>query len=123
MAKMAAFRLNQGVNVLAAAAAIASLDDPRHLERERLRNGEVRAFTRGFFERKGYEVAASHTNFMMVSIRRPIEEFRKVCADRGVAIGRPFPPLTTHARISMGTMEEMRQATRVFDEVLSTTGS
>jgi histidinol-phosphate/aromatic aminotransferase/cobyric acid decarboxylase-like protein len=34
-------------------------------------------------------------------------------------VGRPFPPLTTHARISIGTMEEMRQAAGVFREVLA----
>jgi histidinol-phosphate/aromatic aminotransferase/cobyric acid decarboxylase-like protein len=34
-------------------------------------------------------------------------------------VGRPFPPLEkTHARISLGTMEEMKKATAVFRNVL-----
>jgi hypothetical protein len=37
---------------------------------------------------------------------------------RGVAVGRLFPPLATHARISIGTMDEMRTAMAVAAEVL-----
>jgi len=36
-----------------------------------------------------------------------------------VLVGRPFPPLATHARVSIGTMDEMRAATEVFARVLS----
>jgi histidinol-phosphate/aromatic aminotransferase/cobyric acid decarboxylase-like protein len=54
----------------------------------------------------------------MVGIRRPIAEFKDACAKRGVAVGRPFPPLNEHARISIGTMDEMRRAVSAFDGVL-----
>jgi histidinol-phosphate/aromatic aminotransferase/cobyric acid decarboxylase-like protein len=37
-----------------------------------------------------------------------------------VLVGRPFPPLTTHARISIGTADEMRRATEIFKRVLVT---
>ena len=34
-------------------------------------------------------------------------------------VGRDFPPFeNTHARISLGTMEEMKKATAVFRSVL-----
>lgn len=123
VAGIAAFRLASSVNVLGAAAAIASLGDRKHLEKEARRNREARAFTRGWFERAGYQVADSHTNFVMVAIRRPSVDFRKACADRGVAVGRPFPPLTTHARISIGTMDEMKRAVDVFADVLAATAT
>jgi hypothetical protein len=35
-----------------------------------------------------------------------------------VLVGRPFPPMTTHCRISIGTIEEMRKAVAVFGDVL-----
>ena len=55
----------------------------------------------------GYETIPSDANFFMVHVRRPvqplIEEFRK----KGVLVGRPFPPLTEHLRVSVGTADEM----------------
>ena len=40
-------------------------------------------------------------------------------ADLGV-FGRAFPPLWTHCRISIGTMDQMQRAVKIFDKVLST---
>lgn len=118
IAAMQRFSMPMAVNGLGAAAALATLDDAAHLERERKLNREAREFTSRWFEARGCAVAPSATNFVMAAIRRPIEGFRKACAERGVAVGRPFPPLTEHARISIGTMEEMRRAVQVFGEVL-----
>ena len=65
----------------------------------------------------GYETLPSETNFFMVSIGREvvpvIEEFRK----KGVAVGRPFPPMTTHMRVSIGTAEEMDRFMKAFKEI------
>jgi histidinol-phosphate/aromatic aminotransferase/cobyric acid decarboxylase-like protein len=36
-----------------------------------------------------------------------------------VRIGRPFPPLDTYARISIGTMAEMSTAVGVFKDALA----
>jgi histidinol-phosphate aminotransferase len=66
----------------------------------------------------GYEVLPTETNFFMVAIRREvqpvIEEFRK----RGVAVGRPFPPMTQHMRVSVGTEDEMARFIGAFKEIL-----
>jgi len=42
-----------------------------------------------------------------------IEEFRK----KGVAVGRPFPPMTTHMRVSIGTADEMARFMTAFKEI------
>jgi histidinol-phosphate aminotransferase len=118
IAAMATFSLPLAVGVPGAAAALASLGGDGHVARERKLNREARAFTQSFFQRAGFAVARSETNFVMVDIRRPIDEFKKACEARGVAVGRPFPPLTQHARISIGTAEEMRRAVSVFADVL-----
>jgi histidinol-phosphate aminotransferase len=64
-----------------------------------------------------YETLPSETNFFMVSIGREvvpvIEEFRK----KGVAVGRPFPPMTTHMRVSIGTADEMARFMTAFKEI------
>jgi histidinol-phosphate/aromatic aminotransferase/cobyric acid decarboxylase-like protein len=46
--------------------------------------------------------------------------FREACAEQGVIVGRDFPPLEdAWARISVGTMDDMRRAVAVFDMVLT----
>jgi histidinol-phosphate aminotransferase len=112
-------RLPSSVNVLGATAALASLNDTAHIDRERALNHSVKEFTRSFFEKAGYRVVPSHTNFVMVDIRRDSKQFQDACKKRDILVGRPFPPLTTLARVSLGTMDEMRRATDVFKSVLS----
>jgi histidinol-phosphate aminotransferase len=112
------------VNVLTAAAGIAALNDKAHMDRERQENTRIRDFTISSFKEMGYEVADSQTNFVFVNIRRPAKEFREACAKHGVLVGRDFPPLEkTHARISLGTWEEMQTAMDVFRKVLATTST
>ncbi len=113
--RMAPHLIPNNVNQLVGAAAVASLKLPAsHLARERERNVQTRRFAMEFFLSRGYTVADSRANFIMVNIRRELQGFRDGCRDHGVLVGRPFPPLTTWARISIGTMEEMRAATAVF---------
>ena len=80
----------------------------------------ARAFTLRAFERMGYAPAASQTNFVMVDVRRDAKQFREACKREGVLIGRRFPPLDTYARVTVGTMDEMRRATEVFRRLLAT---
>lgn len=116
--RLEAFRLGSGVNALAAAAAMASVGDRAHIAEEQRRNREARAFTRAFFEQAGYTVGPSDTNFLMIDLRRDPQPVRAACAASGVAVGRPFPPLTNWLRVSIGTREEMERATVVFRRAL-----
>jgi histidinol-phosphate aminotransferase len=102
------------------AAAVNALKDQAHIDRERARNTEVRAFTMHFFESQGFKAAASQANFLFVDVGRPAKEFRDACRQHNVLVARDFPPLEkTHARVSIGTMEEMQRATEVFRRVLA----
>jgi histidinol-phosphate aminotransferase len=112
-------RLPNNLNVLAAASAIATLPDQAHIDRERQLNRDAREFTRKAFEGMGYKPGVSNTNFIMVPIGRESKAFKEACAKQGILVGRAFPPLTTHARISIGTMDEMKKAVDVFRQVLS----
>jgi histidinol-phosphate aminotransferase len=116
---MARHQLGIGVNVLGASAARAALADRGLVARERRLNHEARAYTRRFFESAGYRVAPSEANFLMADIRRDVKAFQAACRERDVLVGRPFPPLATHARVSIGTMDEMRAAVDVFRRVLA----
>ena len=112
------YRLNNA-NVLGAYAAIAALGAPARISEQQRLNREALQLTRGHFERLGYRLGPSEGNFLFFDIRRDVAEFKESCLKLGVAVGRPFPPFSTHVRISMGTLDEMRKALPVFDEVLA----
>ncbi|MPY90496.1 MAG: aminotransferase class I/II-fold pyridoxal phosphate-dependent enzyme [Luteitalea sp.] len=108
-----------GLSNASAAASLASLGDQEHLARQRALNREARAFTRQACEGAGYRVLASEANFLMVDLGRDAATVQAMCREAGVAIARPFPPLRTHARISIGTMDEMRRAMEIMLPILA----
>jgi histidinol-phosphate aminotransferase len=96
-------------------AALADREGEARIRRDtlRLRKQAVVELTR-----MGYECIPSETNFFMVNLGRPmqpmVEEFRK----KGVLVGRPFPPLTQHLRVSIGKPDEMQRFMVAFREIL-----
>ena len=113
-----ALTVNIAVPTLAGAAV--ALREPEREAEERARNTAARAYTVEFFEGLGYDVMPSETNFIFVDIRRPAADFRAACREHGVGVGRDFRPMEqTHARISIGTLDEMERACGVFEQVLA----
>jgi len=108
------------LNVLAMNAGIAAINqDASFIAAERARNKDVRDFTMKWFADRDMKPTDSQANFMFVNIGRPVKAFRDACRAKGVLVARDFPPFEkTHCRISYGTMEEMKKAVAVFDEVL-----
>jgi histidinol-phosphate aminotransferase len=116
---LARLKMPYNISVFGIAAAIASLNDVKHMEAERARNTAARDFTVKVFEELGCKATASQANFIFVDVGRPAREFRDACANQWVAVGRDFPPFEhNHVRVSIGTMEEMKRATQVFREVM-----
>ncbi|HEV8355482.1 MAG TPA: aminotransferase class I/II-fold pyridoxal phosphate-dependent enzyme [Gemmatimonadales bacterium] len=79
---------------------------------------ELRGKTTAALQALGYTVVPSDANFFMVHLRRPVQpvvdEFRK----KGVLVGRPFPALPEHLRISVGTADEMGRFMTAFKEIM-----
>jgi histidinol-phosphate aminotransferase len=112
-------KMPYNISVFGIAAAMAALNDAKHIDAERERNTKVRAFTLKALGELGCKSADSQGNFLFVDVGRPAKDFREACAKQGVVIGRDFPPFEkTHVRISIGTMEEMQKAATVFRNVL-----
>jgi histidinol-phosphate aminotransferase len=118
LAKIKAWTLGSNISQLTLVAANAALQDSEHIANEVKRNREVKAFTRKFFADNGFTMTSGDANFMMVDIRQDATIFKKAALKKGIAIGRAFPPLTTQARITFGTMPEMKKAVGVFRELL-----
>lgn len=116
---LARLALPFNISVLGVVAAITALADPQHMAAERDRNTAARAFTQKALEELGCKCTVSQTNFLFADVGRSAAEFRSGCAAQGIQVGRDFPPFEgSHARISIGTMEEMQKAVAVFREVL-----
>jgi histidinol-phosphate aminotransferase len=111
-------RLAIGVNRMGAVAALASLGLKSHIEREHAKNKDAREWTQRELASFGYPSVPSHTNFIMVDVRQDAKAFREACKAQNVLVGRPFPPLNTYARVSIGTMDDMHRAMDVFRHIL-----
>ncbi|MFP5380388.1 MAG: pyridoxal phosphate-dependent aminotransferase, partial [Vicinamibacteria bacterium] len=116
------YRMPFSIGLPNIAAAVTALGNQAHITSEKNRNTAVRDFTTKAFQEMGYASTASQTNFIFVNLKSPAAAFRDACREHGVLVGRDFPPYEkTHARISMGTMEEMQRAVQVFRKVLGNT--
>jgi histidinol-phosphate aminotransferase len=103
----------------AATAAISQDKDGSFTLNERNRNKAVRDMAVKWFADRGMKPTDCQANFMFVDIGTPARAFRDACRTKGVIVARDFPPFEkTHARITLGTMEEMTKAVQVFGEVL-----
>jgi histidinol-phosphate aminotransferase len=106
------------VNACVRWGAAAALADKANEDKVRRVTLELRKKTVADLRTLGYESIPSETNFFMVHLKRPIvpviEEFRK----KGVLVGRPFPPLNEHLRVSIGTPDEMARFMVAFREIL-----
>jgi len=103
-----------------AAATVAIAQDASFTTNERNRNKAVRDMVTKWFNDRGMKPTDCQANFMFVNIGTPAKAFREACRAKGVMVARDFPPFEkTHARISLGTMEEMQKAVQVFGEILA----
>jgi histidinol-phosphate aminotransferase len=119
LAKMASWLLGSNTSQLGLIAATAAISDAQHIALEQKRNRAARAYTLKFFQDAGFKPSASEANFVMVDISRDSKAFKLECVKHNVAVGRQFPALPNHVRVSIGTMEEMKKALSVFKTTLA----
>jgi len=106
------------VNVLAAEAARASLGDTVHVEKGRKRNREARQWLTNELSKLGYSMLPSDANFVMINLKREVRPVIEAMRQRGVHVGRPFPPMTQYLRLSIGTPEDMQRFMEAFRTVM-----
>lgn len=106
------------VNALARWGAVASMDDEAAAQRMLEHNRHWREQTIADVESLGYACVPSDTNFFMVNLRTRIAPIRQAFRERGVAVGRDFPPMLDHLRVSIGTEEEMGRFMNAFEDIM-----
>jgi histidinol-phosphate aminotransferase len=105
------------VNVAARFGAVAALKDTAGQAEIKKRTIALRKKTTAELEAHGYETIPSETNFFMVAIGREIQPVIQEFMQKKVAVGRPFPPMTKHMRVSIGTEDEMARFVTAFKEI------
>jgi histidinol-phosphate/aromatic aminotransferase/cobyric acid decarboxylase-like protein len=107
------------VNVLARYGATATLKDPAAMAEVKRKTKDLREKTSKELTALGYEVIPSQSNFFMVGLRREVQPVIQAFRSEGVLVGRPFPPMTQHLRVSVGTAEEMDRFMVAFKKIMS----
>jgi histidinol-phosphate aminotransferase len=88
-------------------AGTASYQDTEFMAHSRGKIREAMAMTTKVLDELGLEHTKSQANFLMFDTGRPVREFIAAMRQKNIAVGRPFPPFDTWARVSMGRVEQM----------------
>jgi histidinol-phosphate aminotransferase len=115
--RMQKFATETNINAIVTQAAAAALDDVDATNDFIQRNTNDR---QEFFNQamaRAVKPIDSHGNFVMMNTFHPAEEVIEHFRKNNILIGRRFPELDTHVRISLGRPEEMRSFWRAWDRL------
>jgi histidinol-phosphate aminotransferase len=117
--QLRAHQMWDSVNIMALAAASASLDDPDQVPNGQRLNCEAKAFTIGELDKLGYETIPSQANFIMFDCKRPVVPLIQALKQRNIQVGRLFPALPNYMRLTIGKKPEMEKFLMAFREVVA----
>jgi histidinol-phosphate aminotransferase len=105
-------------NILAIEAAKAALKDNEFYDFSLQKTKEAKSLIYNTLDGLKLEYVKSNTNFIFFKSGRDIRTLQKQMLDKGVMIGRPFPPFNNWCRISTGTIEEVQMFNVALESVL-----
>ncbi|MDH3651621.1 MAG: histidinol-phosphate aminotransferase family protein [Saprospiraceae bacterium] len=112
-------RLMSGTNIMGVRLAIAGMEDQEFYRFCLQKNREAREIIYAAIDEVNLPYKRSHTNFVFFhtgrDIRGVIGEFR----EKGVLVGRPFPPFSDWCRISTGKIEEVQTFASALKQVFT----
>ncbi|WP_224484522.1 pyridoxal phosphate-dependent aminotransferase [Robertkochia aurantiaca] len=106
-------------NVPAVQAAKAALEDNEFYEFSLQKNREAKKMICDTLDSLELPYVPSHTNFIFFKSGQHISKLHQAMLDKGVRVGRPFPPFFEWCRISTGTLEEVALFNNAMMEVYS----
>jgi histidinol-phosphate aminotransferase len=98
---------------------MASLEDDSFQELSREKNLEAKQTVYEVLEQTGRKYAYSEGNFIFFHTGKPIKEFQAIMEEKGIRVGRPFPPFEDWCRLSMAKPNEMRKFAKDFKDVMA----
>jgi histidinol-phosphate aminotransferase len=117
--QLRAHQMWDSVNIMALAAAGASLDDPDQVPNGQRLISEAKAFTIGELDKLGYKTIPSQANFIMFDCNRPVVPLIQALKQRDVQVGRLFPALPNYMRLTIGKKSEMESFLTAFRQVMT----
>jgi len=115
--RMRPHQMWDSVNCMALAAASASLDDTDQVANGQRLNSEAKSFVTSELNKMGYKSIPTQANFIMFDCKRPIVPLIQALKLRKVRVGRLFPALPNHMRLTIGKKSEMETFLLAFREV------
>jgi histidinol-phosphate aminotransferase len=115
---LAAQQAWDSINVMALAAALASVGDTHHVAEGSQRNRATKASVVASLKKLGYDIIPSETNFIMIDVRRDVRPLISGMRTRGVHVGRLFPAMPHHMRVTIGKPEQMEAFLGAFSDVV-----
>src|SRR5882724_4699129 len=112
--KIKVHKFFDSLSILTLAAAYASLKDQSQVDNSRRLNSEAKKYVYTELDKMGYRFIPSSANFLMIDIHKPVKPVIQSMRDNKVDVGRVFPALPTHLRVSVGTMAEMEAFMKAF---------
>ncbi|HEV7668501.1 MAG TPA: histidinol-phosphate transaminase [Thermoanaerobaculia bacterium] len=120
--RLAAEQAWDNVNVAVIEAARASLADGAYIEKTKRLLLESRRTTMAALEAKGLRTIPSSTNFFMVDLKKDVRPVIAGLKKKGVEVGRFFPALPNHLRVTVGTGPQMERFLGAFGVVVGCGG-
>ena len=117
--RMRSNQMWDSVNIMALAAASASLDDPDQVPNGQRLNSEAKQFTTSELDRMGYKSIPSQANFIMFDCKRPVVPLLQGLKPHNVQVGRLFPALPNYMRVTIGKKGEMEGFLAAFRQVMA----
>jgi len=113
--RMGAHATERSINCVAGQAATAALEDTESVRESVARNANDRQEFRNQAMVRMLKPIDSHANFFMIDTHHPAQEVIRHFHEHKVLIGRSFPAMDSHIRVSLGTPSEMLAFWRVWD--------
>ena len=107
------------VNIMALVAATTSLSVPEQVANGRRLNSEAKAYVTNELNTMGYKEIPSQANFIMIDVKRPVMPLLQAMKRRNVQVGRLFPALPNHMRVTIGKKSEMEAFLSAFRQVIA----
>jgi histidinol-phosphate aminotransferase len=82
-------------------------------------NSEAKAFTVAELEKMGHKTIPSEANFIMFELGSPVSPMIKAMKEKNVEVGRLFPAMPNHMRLTIGKKSEMDAFLAAFHQIVA----
>jgi len=112
--------MDKVIPILALRASMAALGERDTLVPERRANvSRIRGELCDWLRQKKINYIEPQANFVMIDVGRDVSTFGRDMRAKGVAVGRPFPPLNHMLRVTIGTDAEMKKFSDAFSATMA----